>query len=99
MLIWLLSVWTKSYDMAIQMKLFSSTLVLSYIWFRLQKKIRSETFVNSCGTTTNRGMLAVFIYILITATPSPHHPPPHPPIPRAHCFLPHYNPTNQTELE
>ena len=84
MLIWQLSVWTKSYDMAIQMKLFCSTLVLSYIWFRLQKKIRSETFVNSSGTTTNRGMLP---------------PPPTPPIPRAHCFLPHYNPTNQTELE
>ena len=43
MLILLLSVWTKSYGMTIQMKLFSSTLVLSYIWFRLQKNIRSET--------------------------------------------------------
>ena len=79
--------------MTIQMKLSPSTLVLSYIWFCLQKKIRSETCVNSSGTTTNRGMLVVFIFIFKIATPPP------PCIPRAYCFLPNYNPTNKIELE
>ena len=35
------------------------------------KRILDLKLVNSSGTTTNRGMLAVFIFILMTATPSP----------------------------
>ena len=61
------------------------------------KRILDLKLVNSSGTTTNRGMLAFFIFILITATLSPPSPPR--PIPQAHCFLPNYNPTNQIELE